>query len=247
MDGMKPLPSVGGIKRLWDARELLTSMGVKFDKEAFATYDAVEETLTAFLSNEDQKGLGDLIEIPFYALGRVSSIHLEFIIAEFELPTTVPISGRTFLELEQAAGTSWAIRENTIVATQSGNTAKFEAFGAPRKPEQSGKTPTESAPMQPGERGTQIEAEPTIGPDGKTCNINFTYRRGGRLPGSEDDLDVSVTTSVAATCDSGTIVHLWTLPPRKDVPAGLLHYAALVLRPTLVLEAGHLEKQILNR
>lgn len=145
-----------------------------------------------------------------------------------------------FADLRQRAGSSLKLIDSQSIVTKSGqratafskqaDTARAPVAASVAKP--AGAAPGDNASRTGlnGARGSLLEVEPTIGPDGETVDMAINYEARFKRTGGEQDVEVNVQTNLTLMSNQDTIPYC-ALAHDDGLPAqqGKLKRRALVV------------------
>jgi hypothetical protein len=222
----------------YDVREFLEQWGCKFAPEDEAIYQPARESLVI----RARQVTFDAIEgmhLDKYFWDLPSLLRIEVTLVEFSTADMskgeVPSS---YDALRKAARDSWRVVDRVAVVAKSGQRAtSVSKTGAP-DPKSAAPAPApnpcqkESSvadglhPLQPGEAGTQVEAELVLAPDESTTDVILAYSYRAQEHGG---LEWNVTTALTGIAGKPLIAQFG--PVAADVPgAGPTRMRALVVR-----------------
>jgi|GEM_PF-6117940 len=160
----------------------------------------------------------------------------------------------TLAELRALAGPSLKLLDAHTLITKSGNRTVGENLSAlPRKP-----APPAPAPASPdkaadpkapeataeepepgifsGSRGSVLEIEPNIGPDGETLDFQISYQARFAQSNGEPDAIVKVSTNSSLQNEHDMVLWLNAVP--GDAPAGKVRHRALTMAMQILDQTG---------
>jgi hypothetical protein len=147
----------------------------------------------------------------------------------------------TFAELRQRAGNSLKVVASHFLTTKSGQrtVAVSRQPDTPRapaavpEPKPASGAPADGAPridLLNGARGSAFEFELTIGPEGETVDMQFSFEARLKQVDAEQDTEVSVTTNLTLGSNHDTIPYCSVIrDDRAPALEGEVRHLALVL------------------
>lgn len=248
-EGVKLLPSLPDElpgHRRFDVREYLTSLVGEISAEGEATFFEGAGALVVRASEEQMQLVEAAIGSP--CCGPVPFVHVAFSLVQFTLKVPLDDSASlSYANLRQAAGDTWKVIDRQFLTTRSGIAVRHSSgigngesafVSVPASGKAAGSTnhakPREFAEM---ESGTRLEAEPVIGPDSLTVEVDLDYRHRSKANTSEAAYEHALTTSVSAW--DGYPVVLQLVENGKGEQANAPHaYRALILKVQIVNRGG---------
>jgi len=240
----------------YDVLPWLEAAGVEKAPGAEAILLAGSNALVVTAPPDQQEVVERVIEIPCCD-DRSKLLEITASLWEYEDDQFVDAARglRLFADIRKRAGDSLRLLDSQLIVTKSGQRAIAvnKEGGADRAPvappdtksEKATQTETEPWIQLSGERGSFLEVEPTIGPDGVLVDLQIAYHARLKRGGEARDLEIDVTTNVTVMSNHDAIPYR-ALAYNDGLPVkeGKIRRRALVIGVRLIDVEGLAREEI---